>query len=135
MSRELSRPNMFRYICEPLFYLTKVHKSIRQTVLLWPSYNSFNIWLECWQLKSHCLRWIVLFLEPKHNPCDSTPCKNGGTCDNEGDSFLCNCAENFEGETCEGILKASCTLGLLEYCFISTSLIRTGAQWYAIPGG
>ena len=65
----------------------------------------------------------MLFLEPKHNPCDSSPCKNGGTCDNEGDSFLCNCAEDFEGETCEGILKASCTL-FLEYFFYSNLVIR-----------
>ena len=42
-----------------------------------------------------------LLLEPK--PCDSSPCKNGGTCTNEGESFSCKCAEDFQGETCEGI--------------------------------
>ena len=36
------------------------------------------------------------------NPCDSSPCKNGGTCENDEDTFACNCTEKFEGSTCEG---------------------------------
>ena len=47
-----------------------------------------------------------LLLEPK--PCDSSPCKNGGTCTNEGESFSCKCAEDFQGETCEGICNVRC---------------------------
>ena len=35
------------------------------------------------------------------NPCDSSPCKNGGTCENDEDTFTCNCTEKFEGLTCE----------------------------------
>ncbi|XP_078377374.1 uncharacterized protein LOC144660588 isoform X5 [Oculina patagonica] len=33
-------------------------------------------------------------------PCDSSPCLNGATCTNQGDSFECECAEGFEGDTC-----------------------------------
>ena len=35
------------------------------------------------------------------NPCESSPCKNGGTCANNGDSFSCTCTDKFEGPTCE----------------------------------
>ena len=35
------------------------------------------------------------------NPCDSSPCKNRGTCENDEDSFTCNCTEKFQGLTCE----------------------------------
>ena len=35
------------------------------------------------------------------NPCDSYPCKNGGTCENDEDTFTCSCTEKFEGLTCE----------------------------------
>ena len=35
------------------------------------------------------------------NPCDSYPCKNGGTCENDEDTFTCNCTEKFEGPTCD----------------------------------
>ena len=41
---------------------------------------------------------MVVFLV---NPCDSSPCKNGGTCANDGDSFNCTCTDKFEGPTCE----------------------------------
>ncbi|XP_078377370.1 uncharacterized protein LOC144660588 isoform X1 [Oculina patagonica] len=33
-------------------------------------------------------------------PCDSSPCLNGATCTNQGDSFECECAEGFGGNTC-----------------------------------
>ena len=41
---------------------------------------------------------MVIFLV---NPCDSSPCKNGGTCADDGDSFNCTCTDKFEGPTCE----------------------------------
>ena len=37
------------------------------------------------------------------NPCESTPCKNGGKCKNKGNDFQCECSENYEGDTCESI--------------------------------
>ena len=30
------------------------------------------------------------------NPCDSSPCKNGGTCENDEDSFTCNVLINLK---------------------------------------
>ncbi|KAE8294410.1 Sushi, nidogen and EGF-like domain-containing protein 1 [Larimichthys crocea] len=33
--------------------------------------------------------------------CRSTPCQNGGTCVNGGDSFICDCAAGFKGKQCE----------------------------------
>ena len=44
--------------------------------------------------KTNCHSSIV-------NPCDSSPCKNGATCENYRNTFLCDCAEGFEGDTCE----------------------------------
>ena len=35
------------------------------------------------------------------NPCDSSPCKNGATCQSVNDAFSCECVEGFEGDTCE----------------------------------
>ena len=34
-------------------------------------------------------------------PCDSSPCKNGGTCRNDKNKFTCKCIEMFKGDTCE----------------------------------
>ena len=33
--------------------------------------------------------------------CDSSPCHNGGTCVNSGDSFTCICKDGYEGPLCE----------------------------------
>lgn len=35
------------------------------------------------------------------SPCDSSPCKNGGTCESEGDTLTCKCTEIFYGKTCD----------------------------------
>ncbi|KAL9981983.1 hypothetical protein ACROYT_G010759 [Oculina patagonica] len=44
------------------------------------------------------------------SPCNSSPCKNGASCTVTGeDSYLCNCTEEFEGETCES--RIPCPLG------------------------
>jgi hypothetical protein len=35
-------------------------------------------------------------------PCESSPCKNSGECENEDENtFKCNCSEGWIGETCE----------------------------------
>ncbi|XP_078384966.1 uncharacterized protein LOC144667429 isoform X2 [Oculina patagonica] len=34
-------------------------------------------------------------------PCTSSPCKNGGTCTASGNSFSCQCKNNFTGATCD----------------------------------
>lgn len=39
-------------------------------------------------------------------PCDSGPCKNGGTCTNiDIKCFKCNCAAGFKGPDCSKIVK------------------------------
>ena len=35
------------------------------------------------------------------NSCVSSPCLNGGTCTNSGQSFTCACISSFVGATCE----------------------------------
>ncbi|XP_076817353.1 retinoschisin-like [Clavelina lepadiformis] len=32
--------------------------------------------------------------------CDHMPCKNGGTCINDGNSYICNCTDGYEGNDC-----------------------------------
>ena len=49
----------------------------------------------------------LFFKEHKPKPCDSHPCKNGGHCTNDGDSFWCKCMENYRGKTCEGLYNIS----------------------------
>lgn len=61
------------------------------------------------------------------NPCDSNPCKNGGTCTNNGETFTCKCTKNWYGDTCEKPLcngvqcpeNASCQSGICkcDACF------------------
>ncbi len=48
---------------------------------------------------------MVSCLELKPQPCDSSPCKNGGICTNEGASFSCECKCDYQGKTCEGVVQ------------------------------
>ena len=36
------------------------------------------------------------------DPCQSDPCQNGGTCQAQGDNYLCQCLSAFTGTNCEG---------------------------------
>ncbi|XP_076817338.1 retinoschisin-like [Clavelina lepadiformis] len=36
----------------------------------------------------------------KVDQCDHMPCKNGGTCINDGNSYICNCTDGYEGNDC-----------------------------------
>ncbi len=40
-------------------------------------------------------------------PCDLTPCQNGGTCQETGDTFTCDCAPGYTGDTC-GHVETRC---------------------------
>ena len=63
-----------------------------------------------------------LLLVPKPKPCDSCPCKNGGTCTNEGaDSYSCKCPPGFTGDNCEG--NVVCSEKIL-VCNWSTKLFK-----------
>ena len=35
-------------------------------------------------------------------PCDLDPCKNGGTCIDETDRYVCHCPEHWKGKHCDG---------------------------------
>ena len=39
------------------------------------------------------------------NVCDSTPCKNGGTCSISGRSYMCSCRDGFSGNQCQGTVN------------------------------
>jgi hypothetical protein len=44
----------------------------------------------------------ISLLEP---PCYSSPCKNKGICENDGDSFKCSCRPGYKGKICEELGK------------------------------
>ena len=63
----------------------------------------------CTRTQPHTLIWIqnkypllyVLFSSVTvFNPCNSTPCSNGGTCTKTGQGYQCSCSRNYEGTTC-----------------------------------
>ena len=35
------------------------------------------------------------------NDCESDPCQNGGSCNDEVDGFVCDCISVFTGDTCD----------------------------------
>ena len=35
-------------------------------------------------------------------PCDTDPCKNGGTCKVVNTGYECTCVNHYSGENCEG---------------------------------
>lgn len=35
------------------------------------------------------------------NECEASPCKNGGTCDNQPGGYSCNCKKGYTGQNCE----------------------------------
>ncbi|XP_066994976.2 protein crumbs [Anabrus simplex] len=39
--------------------------------------------------------------EINHNDCESNPCMNGGTCEDQINAYLCECTDGFEGVRCE----------------------------------
>ncbi|XP_068081387.1 cubilin [Anabrus simplex] len=44
---------------------------------------------------------IALRNKLKANECSSNPCRNGGTCEDSYDSFICRCPPNWEGTLCD----------------------------------
>lgn len=41
--------------------------------------------------------------------CATSPCKNGGICNNEVARFVCQCPEDFIGLTCEELKVKNCS--------------------------
>ena len=60
-------------------------------------------------LSENGLQQFILFC-PDQDQCAPNPCKNGGRCvsvglHGNGKAFVCECANGFNGDTCEGITK------------------------------
>ena len=45
---------------------------------------------------------VHIYFAENLNECESSPCKNGGTCNDSVDGYTCVCAEGYKGKTCEG---------------------------------
>lgn len=45
--------------------------------------------------------WICSFLSSDINECSSTPCQNGGTCNDAVNSYTCTCVAGYDGDNCE----------------------------------
>ena len=43
----------------------------------------------------------VFILAIDIDECESEPCQNGGTCDDEANSYTCECVDGFTGLECE----------------------------------
>ena len=49
---------------------------------------------------------FLIFVPERRSPCAENPCKNGGTCVPNGQTFICQCPKNWMGQRCESkILK------------------------------
>lgn len=43
----------------------------------------------------------VCFTVPDDNHCEPDPCENGGTCENNNNSYTCQCPAGYDGDRCE----------------------------------
>jgi hypothetical protein len=65
----------------------------------WPLYDTC-IWSYLIQTLTH-----VIYIIEMMNPCDATPCQNGGTCTRlSGVSYRCDSATGYSGTNCQGII-------------------------------
>lgn len=66
---------------------------------------SFHMWSGSRYLSTMAERqipavFVWCFHSPGESQCDSNTCRNGGTCYDRGDSFLCRCPSGWAGNTC-----------------------------------
>ena len=58
-----------------------------------------------WVLISFRYLWSYYYsFCPVFNPCNSNPCRNGGTCTTSGTNYICTCTSQFSGPTCDQVL-------------------------------
>jgi hypothetical protein len=59
-----------------------------------------------------------------NNPCDTLPCRNGGTCNQDGiDTYECTCVANYTGKYCE--IETDCNLVGVDSCLTNVTEIIT----------
>lgn len=58
-------------------------------------WGNVNPCTHSWDASVKCER------EPSSNPCDSSPCENGGTCSNDNGEFSCSCRPGWIGAKCK----------------------------------
>ncbi|XP_078362764.1 uncharacterized protein LOC144646924 isoform X4 [Oculina patagonica] len=79
---------------------------------------------------------------PLSGACDSNPCKNGGTCSEDGNGFKCSCANAFTGDQCEDlyndfelIFGGTETTNYVTYSMTDKWLDKmTACAWIYTPG-
>lgn len=55
----------------------------------------------CISFSDSCNKFLIHFAG---GSCQSSPCLNGATCLSIGSSFVCVCAENYQGQTCATLI-------------------------------
>ena len=78
------------------------------SVFTYPLYLIKNSKMICTRLFFHlsipravftCTKFIITYADV--NECASSPCKNGGTCHDQLNSFRCSCRGGWSGSTCQ----------------------------------
>ena len=55
-----------------------------------------------WMIPHRLSVWYLFYyLITFQDPCDPSPCQNGGTCRADGDRYQCDCTDGYTGRDCE----------------------------------
>ena len=53
---------------------------------------------------------LLLYFFLDVDECESTPCKNGGTCLNEQPGYSCRCKDGYQGQQCQEGIHTFCSI-------------------------
>ncbi|KAL7841894.1 hypothetical protein SRHO_G00255850 [Serrasalmus rhombeus] len=51
---------------------------------------------------------VRTFCAEEKSPCGSNPCRNGGECEDNGETYVCTCPDGFTGTSCDAELDPYC---------------------------